>query len=140
MSNIFWNVVTNGDWDDAANWSPETVPGVGDDAVLGAIGFAIAQPYTVTVTASINVDDVVISDANAVLLDSGPVTVTIADDLTNGGFLNVESGGLTTVEGAVNNTGTIDVNTEGGGAPTTANFATLDNTGTINITGGSSTL
>ena len=99
MSDIFWNSTSSGDWDDATNWLPETVPGAGDDAVLGAVGFAIAQPYTVTVTASINVDDVVISDANAVLLDSGPVTVTIADDLTNGGC-HVQS--TSTNRGAVN--------------------------------------
>ena len=168
MSSIFWNVTTSGDWDVASNWTPETVPGAGDDAVLGAIGFSIAQPYTVTVTASINVDDVVISDTNAVLLDSGPVTVTIATDLTDAGYLNVEYGGSTTIKGAVNNTGTIDVDTQGGGDPsggsiltidgaltnsavvniggaglasaTKVDTAALDNSGTINITGGSSTL
>ena len=165
---IFWNVTTSGDWDVASNWTPETVPGAGDDAVLGAIGFSIAQPYTVTVTASINVDDVVISDTNAVLLDSGPVTVAIATDLTDAGYLNVEYGGSTTIKGAVNNTGTIDVDTQGGGDPsggsiltidgaltnsavvniggaslasaTKVDTAALDNSGTINITGGSSTL
>src|SRR5271163_4556896 len=137
MSDIFWNSNASGDWDDATNWSPETVPGAGDNAALATVGIAIAQPYTVTVTASINVDDVVISDPNAVLLDSGPVTVTIADDLTDGGTLDVENGGSTTIDGALTGSGAINV-TGGASALSTLSIgaaAPSTLTGTINLTG-----
>jgi len=43
MANVFWNVTTSGNWTTAADWNTDTVPGSGDDAVLGVTGFAISD-------------------------------------------------------------------------------------------------
>ena len=77
MSEIFWNVTTSGDWNVAANWTPETVPGQGDDAVLGVTGFAIVQSYTVSVTAAIDVSSITLSDADAELSIANAVTASV---------------------------------------------------------------
>ncbi|MEM8757863.1 MAG: GC-type dockerin domain-anchored protein [Planctomycetota bacterium] len=50
VSEFEWAAPADGSWQDAANWSPASVPGLGDDATLGMTG-----PYTVTLDANARV-------------------------------------------------------------------------------------
>ncbi len=140
MSNIFWNVTANGDWDVATNWLPETVPGVGDDAVLGVTGFAITQSYTVSVTASIDVGAVTISDSGAVLSIGTGVTASVADDVTNAGDIELQdgqvtiSGNLTNTSGS-SGTAVIDVDTRADGSSLSVT-GTFDNTSRFSVGNG----
>jgi hypothetical protein len=67
MATIHW-ISGNGSWTTASNWSPGTVPGSSDDAVIDASG-----TYTVTLTVTITVHSIAISDSSASLSvnDSG---------------------------------------------------------------------
>ena len=158
MASIFWNVSTSGDWNVASNWKPETVPGAGDDAVLGVTGFSIVQSYTVTVTASIDVNSITFADADAELLIQGPVSVTVATnvnvnpgvfDVNSSGHLSVtddfsvastgsfsvDGGGGAAIGAALTNNGSVNIGDANLSAPTTVTAASLDNTGAINIAG-----
>jgi len=57
MASLSWNNASGGSWTVAANWSTDTVPGSGDDAFI-----AIAGSYTVSLTATITVASLSVSD------------------------------------------------------------------------------
>ena len=168
MANVFWSTTTGGDWNTPADWSTGAVPGIGDDAVLGITGFAIIQYYTVSVTASISVDSITITDTGAVLAVVTAGVDAVAADLTNAGDVELQYGGTIGLSSDLTNTGVFDVDTQtdygdnpsGGSSltiggtltnsaslnigngiltgPSTVNAAALDNTGAINLTGNGS--
>jgi hypothetical protein len=90
--NIFWTLGANGDFATASNWTPATVPGPADDAII----IGLPANYTVTSSADETIDTLII--ANAALLVSGGTFTT-----TNGGF----NAGTIIVDGA------LDVGTTG---------------------------
>ncbi len=49
MAQIHWTNAAGGDFNTATNWSPATVPGSGDDAIINA---ATKGGYTVTDSAN----------------------------------------------------------------------------------------
>ena len=73
-----WIAADSGNWDDAANWSDDAVPGAGDVAVITAIG-----NYTVTLNGDVTVE--------ALVLGAGSDTQTLD---TNGNQLQFATGGL----------------------------------------------
>jgi hypothetical protein len=88
MATIKW-LVGSGTWNTAAKWSPNSVPGPTDDAVVDAAG-----SYTVTIDApAIDVGSITISDSSASLVANNGQTETVVGDLTNGGSLGVDNGG-----------------------------------------------
>ena len=135
MATIKW-ITGNGSWTTASEWSPATVPGSSDDAVIDASG-----SYTVTLGVPITVNSIAISDSSATLAvnDSGQ-TETVTVGLTNSGNLNIDTGGNSSgtklsVGGDLTNSGTVNVGTgfnRDGGSTLTIS-GNLVNSGTLNI-------
>src|SRR5271168_4890965 len=142
MANVFWSTTTGGDWNTPTAWSTGAVPGIGDDAVLGITGFAIIQYYTVSVTASISVDSITITDTGAVLSVATQGVDAAAADLTNAGDVELQYGATIGVSSDLTNTGVFDVDTQtdynddpsGGSSLSIA--GTLTNSDALNIGNG----
>src|SRR5271163_4021807 len=130
MASIFWTLGASGNWNVAADWSTGTVPGEGDDAVLGVTGFAIVENYTVSVTTSIDVDSITISDTGAVLSIANPGAVSVATNVSNAGTVYVDtsgSGGSTlTIGGTLTNSNLVQIGDSNVASTVTAQG--LDNT------------
>ena len=62
MTVINWKTAISGSWTLGSNWDLGAVPGSNDDVIIG-----VAGAYTVTLTASISVNSITISDAQATL-------------------------------------------------------------------------
>jgi T5SS/PEP-CTERM-associated repeat protein len=126
MAAISWKNPITGNWSATADWSSNTIPGLGDAVTIAATGAA----YTVTVSAP--------ESAASLLLDSATATLTISSTLAlstglyfNAGTLNV------TGPGAALNTGTANLGIGFGGTSSAKLNATLNvsNGGTL-VTGG----
>src|SRR5271155_4503898 len=141
MASIFWTLGASGNWNVAADWSTGTVPGINDDAVLGVTGFAIVENYTVSVTTSIDVDSITISDSGAVLSIANPGAVSVATDVSNAGKVALQNGGSLAVSDDFSNVagGLIDVDASGAGGSSLNIVGTLTNSGAINVGGTSLT-
>ena len=87
MTTINWNG-GDGDWNTAGNWTPPTVPGASDNAVIDAPG-----AYTVTITAPVSAGSIAIDNYGATLAISGAgVTASVTNDVTNAGNLTCKTG------------------------------------------------
>ena len=141
MANDFWTLGASGNWTVAADWSTGIVPGTNDDAVLGVTGFAIVQNYTVSVTTSIDVDSITISDSGAVLSIANPGVVSVATNISNAGEVALQNGGSLAASGDFSNMvgGLIDVDASGPGGSSLKIVGTLTNSGAINVGGTSLT-
>ncbi|MGB8507644.1 MAG: hypothetical protein WCD76_04505, partial [Pyrinomonadaceae bacterium] len=125
-----WNA--NSTWEqssDGVNWSPATSTPDASSSII-----TVRSPHTVTVTASVNADELTIDGGGTVSVGSG-VTFTIADgpgiDLTANGTIATASS--LTINGQATVNGTFQINTGGslsGNAPTYSNLSLLKyNTG-----------
>ena len=153
---------SNGDWVVASNWSAGIVQGPNDDAVLGITGFTISDNYTVSLTTTISVNSLTISNTGAELLIATPGTANISAGVTNAGDIELQNAAGMTVGGDFNNTATTNVDTNNGAggsmlaiagtltnsnrlnlgnssltAPAIITAANLANTGTVSLTGNS---
>ncbi len=133
MASVSWNNASGGSWSVASNWSPtDTVPGSGDDAFI-----AIAGSYTVSLTATITVASLTISDASAVLqIQDAGGDDTVAGALDNDGSVGVDAigaGGSTlTVGGSLTNSNYLQVGNSGMTAASLLTVGmTFDNTGGV---------
>lgn len=107
----------NGDgvsWSDASNWSPETVPGAGDEVV---IDYTPGSEYTIEVNSNRTISDLTVDSRDATLALDADLTVTGAY-LHNFGTLDGSSdvtvdGALTWDNGTMTGEGTTVAN--GGG-------------------------
>ena len=66
MTATFW-VVSNGNWDTAANWNTGVAPGAADEAVISASG-----SYTVTISTPITVASIMVDNAATTLSVNDP--------------------------------------------------------------------
>ena len=99
-NNIYWNGGT-GSWDVATNWTPQQVPNstnfvyivaAGTNVVnTSAAGGDAAGTLTISASSTLNI----------------PTSFTVETALANSGSVNVEDGGELTLEGTINNSGTI---------------------------------
>lgn len=62
MATKSWSNPVNGSFTNAANWSSGSIPGPGDDAVIG-----VAGAYIVSLTAPITVQSITVSGPSATL-------------------------------------------------------------------------
>ena len=155
---ISWRHGVSGNFATASNWNPGAVPGPSDDATIGAQG-----TYTVTSSVAETVDSLIIDKKHATLSITGPSTFTtttggvndgtiLVDNgsaldvgsftgtasLTNFGKIQLNGGSLsllatTLVNGAG---GVIDATTGGGGIEPGSAGTVIDNSGTLEFTGG----
>ncbi|HEY2617157.1 MAG TPA: hypothetical protein VGI78_07455 [Acetobacteraceae bacterium] len=99
MTTISWTAGASGAWSDASNWSPASVPGSGDDALIG-----VAGAYQVTV-AGATATGLTLDDPHATLVSGGVLTVN--DGLIIGaGTLDIATGTVIAT-GTLENGGTI---------------------------------
>ncbi len=110
MSDIHWAAANNGRFSDARDWAGGVVPGASDDAILDAAGdkFIVASTGAQTVAA-------IQLAANAVLqIDSGQFSILDGTgDGENAGLISVGDGSTLAVGGAVDNAGTIALDSYG---------------------------
>jgi len=88
-----WTNVNGGNWTVAANWSPNQVPGGGDQAII-----AVAGAYTVTLNASVGVGSLTLggSSGQQTLATAGNTLALNASSVVNAsGILALNGGALT---------------------------------------------
>ena len=132
MSKSTWTGAVNSDWFDADNWSPAGIPGVNSDVVI-ASGAPVASASIGTVNS--------ITDSSDLSFESAG-TNTVATFLDNTGHLYVDAkggeGGTTLDIGeTLTNSGHLYLGNSTLSAPDTVTAASLDNTGSIYLTGSS---
>jgi hypothetical protein len=132
-ADIFWNNSAGGDWNVAANWSPNQVPGANDTAIINLPG-----SYVVSLGGNFSIGSVVNGSAQASpTLRLYNTTLEVGGVITNWGTIELTSsnapastvlnmGGRPLV-----NQGTLAV-LEGAGGPRSLN-AGLDNAGTLRV-------
>jgi hypothetical protein len=106
MALIHWLKTMSGGFSDGADWSGGVAPGAGDDAILDAPG---STAYKVSVTSNATVASIQTS-ANALLdieADFSAADGTGAG--VNAGAIRIENGGVLTLQGTVDNTGSIEI-------------------------------
>ena len=133
MATISWVGGNGNNWDTAANWSPSTVPGSSDEAVIAASG-----NFTVAITNSISVGSIAINNGGASLSVSGSgVTVSVATTVTNVGTVLLQSGAAFSTGGDLTNSGSLYVNNAGSGGASLSVGGTLGNSNYVQIGNGS---
>ena len=148
-ADIVWANAGNGNWSSAANWMPNQVPGVGDNAFITNSG-----NYTVTISADTSVNTVTVggsSGTQTVALSGGTFTVAGTSIIGPQGSVTFSAGTLTgggdvTITGILNWSAGIMAGAGRTilGSGGTANFTgsgikglnrTLENGGTIHYSG-----
>ncbi|HEY2954460.1 MAG TPA: putative Ig domain-containing protein, partial [Candidatus Eisenbacteria bacterium] len=112
-------------WGDAANWSPDGVPGSGTNVSL-----ALGSPTTINVNGSFSVSNLTVGANATVSLDSGSLAV--------GAAYSQSAGAVDLGTGAVTVTGTTTVT--GGTISSSSGAGTFTSTGAVTLSGGSVTL
>ncbi len=134
MANVFWTAAANGSWTDPGNWSTGAPPGPDDDAVLGITGFTISDNYTVSITTTISVNSLTISNAGAELFVATPGMASIAAAVTNDGDIELQNAVAVTVGGDFSNAATTRVDTNAGASGSTlAIVGTLTNSSQFDL-------
>jgi len=137
MTTKTWNG-SNADWyaNSGGDWSPAGDPGATDDVVIGG--------GTVTLTggdAGITVNSITLSGTSVLQIHDPGATQSVAGNVTNSGSLDIDTtgggGSSLAIGGTLANTGTLNIGNGFLTAPTTVTAAGLSNTGTINIDGSS---
>ena len=106
MALIHWLKTVSGAFSNGADWSGGAAPGPGDTAILDAPG-SIA--YTVSLTANATVTSIQTA-ANALLDVEANFNVTAGTGSgANAGAIRIENGGTLTLQGTVENTGSIEI-------------------------------
>jgi hypothetical protein len=131
MSTSKWTGAVSSDWNDADNWSPAGIPGVTSDVVI-ATGAPVASASIGTVNS--------ITDSFLGFRSAG--TNTVATFLDNTGRLYVdakggEGGTILNIGETLTNSGHLYLGNSTLSAPDTVTAASLDNTGSITLTGSS---
>ena len=67
LDTVFWKAATSGDWNTAANWVGDRVPGPDDTAIVDAAG----ADYTVTLDVSPTIAGFTLNSASAAFTASG---------------------------------------------------------------------
>ncbi len=132
MSTSTWTGAVSSDWDDADNWSPAGVPDASSDVTI-ATGDAVASASIGTVNS--------ITDSSSLDFESAG-TNTVATFLDNTGYLYVdhsagEGGTILNIGGTLTNSHALRIGNATLSAPDTVTAASLDNTGSIFLTGSS---
>jgi hypothetical protein len=106
MALIHWLKTVSGVFTDGADWSGGAVPGPSDNAILDAPG---STAYTVSVTSNATVAGIQTS-SNALLDIEADFSATAGTGFgANNGAIRVENGGTLTLQGTVDNAGSIEI-------------------------------
>ena len=132
MSKSTWTGAVSSDWDDADNWSPAGVPGASSDVTI-ATGMPVASASIGTVNSITNSSDLSFKSAG---------TNTVTTFLDNTGHLYVddnagEGGTILNIGGTLTNSHALRIGNATLSASDEVTAASLDNTGSIYLTGSS---
>jgi hypothetical protein len=138
MSTSIWTGDVSSDWADAGNWSPGGIPDASSDVAI-TIGDAVASAPIGTVNS--------ITDTYGLSFESAGTKNTVATFLDNTGSLDVDDNGgaggtILNIGGTLTNSGSLTIGNSALSASDKATAAALDNTGTgkIELTGSSTNL
>ena len=127
-----WINTAGGNWTTAANWSPNTVPGVADTAIITNAG-----TYTVTMSSPASVSNLIVGAKGT----AGSPTFSLTSTLTLGNLAVFETNATFSLGGTVNTPGSvIEVRGSwvwGGGAISGAGRIVITNTGSLYLPGNS---
>src|ERR1017187_6443367 len=127
-ASIIWTNTTSGGWNTAANWNPNSVPGLNDTAIITNAGVTVSLNGSTTVGAIIlgtnGAGTVTLSLAGQTLVLNGPLTVNPSGSFT------VDSGTL------VGNTNAVLRGTIGWSGASLGGILTLASGSILNITTG----
>jgi hypothetical protein len=152
---ISWINAKGGSFNVAGNWSPATIPGSGNEVILGSTvsgsGSSPSLPpkptYTVTSSQNNTLGMLELTDPNATLDITNRSTLTL-DTLylgatpqpsANDGTITIGAGSQLNVTGTLDNENTIG-STAASSTPATIENGTIDNGGLVAATGGSTLL
>ena len=127
MSKSTWTGAINSDWDDAGNWSPAGVPDASSDVTI-ATGSPVASASIGTVNSITN---------SSYLSFESAGTNTVATFLDDTGHLYVEGGTILNIGGTLTDSDYLSIGNATLSAPDEVTAASLDNTGSIYLTGSS---
>jgi hypothetical protein len=132
MSTSTWTGAVSSDWNDADNWSPAGIPGATSDVVI-ATGAPVASASIGTVNS--------ITDSSDLSFESAG-TNAVTTFVDNTGTLNVDDnagagGTILNVGGTLTNSHRLAIGNTALSASDTVTAASLDNTGSITLTGSS---
>ena len=111
MSKIHWSTQVSADFNTAADWSTNTVPGAADDAILDASG---KSAYTVTASTSETVHSIQTASTATLSITGGTFTASAGTGSgANAGTILIGNNTIFSVGGALNNSGAINLNSGG---------------------------
>jgi hypothetical protein len=127
---IFWTNGGGGDFDDAANWSSFAVPGAADQVLIDHTG-----TYTVTSASDQTIATLDIVTNATLSITAGTFFVTNGSGTDNAGTIAVGSNATFEISGAVQNSGTIQLDQNSDAATFLINgYASLSGGGTVSLT------
>ena len=113
MTQIHWTSQVSADFGTAIDWTPQTVPGSGDDAILDAPG---VSPYTVSTSTSETVLSIQTGSTATLAIGSGTFSATGGTGAgANAGTISIGNNTTFIAGGGLNNSGTISLNSVGNG-------------------------
>ena len=135
MSQVSWKAGISGGFTTGGNWDTGTVPGPGDDVAI-----SVAGSYTVSLTATVTVGSVTISNGSADLSIANPGgTDTVTGDFTNAGRWDIDFGSAggsdVTAGGTLTNSGQLYFGNSFLSSPVAITLGGFDNTGGLTLTG-----
>ena len=128
MTTYSWNGV-NGDWSNAADWTPSGVP----NSATAIADITASGSYAVTIASgeSYAAGSVTIGNSNAALYVNGTASLNVTGSFANSGVLGLDAfaqgGGTLEIGGTLTNAGTFDVGSDGFSTPATATLGGLVN-------------
>ena len=125
-----WNGSSD-NWDTAADWTGGVLPGATTAVVINS-GCPLINSSTGAVTIAS------LTDAGALELSDGALSITGAASVSGNGTLNVDTSGAgsnLTIGGTLTNSGTVNIGHNTQLAPTLVSVAAVANTGTLNVGG-----
>jgi len=139
MANTTWNG-SNDNWDTAADWTGDVLPGSTSDVVINA-----GNPQVTTNGGTV----ASVTNSGALELSNGGSLTTTGFFTNSGGTVDVDAfynqgggGSSLTIGGLLTNSGTVNIGDPyvDQGAPTTVTVKSLSNTGTINLSSKGATI
>src|SRR5215467_12002990 len=110
MASIYWNHTGNGNWNNASDWSTDSVPGSSDDVFIGIQGVTVTSDSNVTVDSiGTNLHSHLVIDG-----DSRFIAVNANEQSENIGTIKVKDGSVFEVDaGTFWNFGTVFLDSVG---------------------------
>ncbi len=134
-----WTAAVSGNFNDPSKWTPNGIPGAGDDATIGQTGITVTSPATTTVQSLTNAATLAVSSGTSfTVTNGGSDTGTI--DVASGATFDLAGGTLGWTAGTISGAGIFQIENPASLALSAANAKTLDTTtlnnlGTVSFAG-----